>query len=71
MPSQSTPTSGGMSDATYQTFDIAGVAVIAGGLAPRGRRLVSEWADAHVTELRKNWDRARRHEPLVPTDPLP
>lgn len=53
------------------TFDIASLNIIAGGISPRGRRLVGEWARVHTTELRENWDRARRHESLVPIDPLP
>jgi Domain of unknown function (DUF4160) len=52
------------------TIDIESLAIIAGELPPRGRRLVAEWARAHETELRENWDRARRSEPLVAIEPL-
>jgi hypothetical protein len=50
--------------------DIESLAIIAGGLPPRGQRLVAEWAQAHQAELRENWDRARSHQPLLPIDPL-
>ncbi len=33
-----------------------------------GRRLVVEWARAHDAELRENWSRARRNEPLQSID---
>jgi hypothetical protein len=33
-------------------------------------RLVVEWARAHQAELRDNWRRARKHQPLRPIDPL-
>jgi hypothetical protein len=52
------------------SVDIEDLAVIAGGVPPRALRLVVEWARQHQPELRENWDRARRHEPLKPIDPL-
>lgn len=52
------------------TIDIGTMTIIAGSLPPRGRRLVVEWARAHEFELRRNWGRARRNEPLRPIDPL-
>jgi len=52
------------------TIDIESLATLAGGLPPRGQRLVAEWARTHQTELRKNWVRARSHQPLVPIEPL-
>jgi hypothetical protein len=52
------------------SIDIETLNVIAGRLPPRARRLVVEWALAHRAELRKNWERARRHEPLLPIEPL-
>ena len=30
----------------------------------------NEWAKAHQAELRDNWIRARRHQPLAPIEPL-
>jgi hypothetical protein len=44
--------------------------VLAGGLPPRALRLVTDWASDHQEELRENWDRARRHEPLRRIEPL-
>jgi hypothetical protein len=38
-------------------------ALLAGGLPPRARRLVVEWAQAHGDELRENWSRARQNAP--------
>ncbi len=52
------------------TFDMESLAILAGNLPPRGRRLVIEWARAHQPELRANWVRARSHQPLVPIEPL-
>ena len=52
------------------TVDIEDRAILAGSLAPRERQLVNEWAKAHRPELRENWVRARRHQPLVPIEPL-
>lgn len=52
------------------TIDIETRTVMAGDLPPRGRRMVAEWARVHTDELRENWARARRSEPLLPIDPL-
>ena len=52
------------------TIDIESLTIIAGDLPPRGQRLVTEWARAHQAELRDDWARARRNEPLQPIDPL-
>jgi hypothetical protein len=52
------------------TVDIENRAVLAGRLPPRERRLVNRWAKAHRSELRENWARARRHQPLAPIEPL-
>jgi len=46
------------------SIDVESLAVIAGALPPRPRRLVAEWATAHRAELRDNWARAREHRPL-------
>ncbi|TMK39802.1 MAG: DUF4160 domain-containing protein [Actinobacteria bacterium] len=53
------------------SIDLHELSTIAGGLPTRALRLVIEWASAHQLELRKNWERARRHEPLLPVEPLP
>lgn len=52
------------------SIDIETLAVIADGLPPRARRLVTEWARAHPAELRANWERARDHRPLESIEPL-
>lgn len=52
------------------SVDIGDFTIIAGQLPPRARRLVAEWATAHRAELRDNWDRARRHQPLERIEPL-
>src|SRR5664279_2307474 len=46
------------------SLTIETVEVLAGELPPRALRLVREWASNHQAELRENWDRARRHQPL-------
>lgn len=51
-------------------IEIESHATLAGGLPPRGCRLVVEWAQAHEAELHENWDRARRSQPLAPIEPL-
>jgi hypothetical protein len=55
---------------TEASIDIEDLEVIAGQLPPRALRLVIEWARAHRAELLENWDRARRHQPLEPIEPL-
>jgi hypothetical protein len=57
----------GEADASY---DIEDFTVIAGQLPKRAQRLVFEWGCQHQVELRENWERARRHEPLVSIEPL-
>jgi hypothetical protein len=52
------------------TIDIETLAIIAGELPPRARRLVGEWAQTHKQALRENWSRARRNEPLATIEPL-
>jgi hypothetical protein len=39
--------------------------VLAGSLPRRVQALALEWAMLHRLELRENWDRAARHEPLA------
>jgi Domain of unknown function (DUF4160) len=53
------------------SIDFETLTVVAGELPPRAHRLVLDWARQHRIELRVNWSRARRHEPLEPIDPLP
>jgi hypothetical protein len=52
------------------SIEIGSLDVLAGRLPPRALRLVTEWAADHSDELRENWERARRHEPLNRIDPL-
>lgn len=56
--------------ATEASVAIESLAVIAGSLPPRARRLVIEWAAARKVELLENWARARNHQPLKPIEPL-
>jgi hypothetical protein len=50
--------------------DIGTLSVLEGSLSPRVLGLVVEWAARHQHELHANWDRARRHVPLAPIQPL-
>ena len=50
---------------------IGSLAIIAGDLPPRARRLVIEWAAFRQADLRENWVRARSHQPLKSIEPLP
>jgi predicted transcriptional regulator len=52
------------------SVEIESLEVLAGRLSPRALRLVTDWASQHLDELRENWERARRHEPLVRIEPL-
>jgi hypothetical protein len=52
------------------TVDTENLAVIAGQLPARARRLVMEWAAARRFELNNNWARAREHRPLIAIEPL-
>lgn len=42
------------------------VYVLRGNLPRRALDMVLEWTMLHQQELRDNWERARRHEPLQP-----
>jgi hypothetical protein len=44
--------------------------VIHGQLSPTAMRIVLEWLTLHKAELLDNWQRARRHEPLLKVAPL-
>ena len=52
------------------TIDIQTLAIIAGTLPATAQRLVTEWAQAHQSELLENWTLARAHRPLVWIEPL-
>jgi len=55
---------------TEASIDIETLAIVAGDLPPRARRLVTEWGTAHRAELAENWKLARNHQPLRPIEPL-
>jgi len=46
------------------------LSVLRGSLTPRVLGLVTEWAALHQSELRKDWELARRNAPLLPIRPL-
>jgi len=60
--------------AVYAEFeaviDIETGEVISGELPKRALSLVSEWRSQHVTELRDDWELARRHQSLKKIPPL-
>jgi len=45
--------------------------VLGGSLPPRALSFVREWASERQEQLLDDWQRARRHEPLAPIEPLP
>ena len=44
--------------------------VVTGSFPPRALRHVLEWYGLHREELERDWDLARRGEPLIPIAPL-
>jgi hypothetical protein len=44
--------------------------LLEGRLPKRAFALVVEWALTHRPELRADWERAERHESLLPIEPL-
>ncbi|MGA7913061.1 MAG: DUF4160 domain-containing protein [Candidatus Dormiibacterota bacterium] len=54
---------------TRASVDLDG-RVIAGHIDGAALRYVQEWVMTHRDELEANWERARRAEPIVPTEPL-
>ena len=55
---------------TNAAFRIDPLGVIIGRLSPPAHSSVLEWAARHQDELRRNWERAQAHRPLVPIAPL-
>lgn len=51
-------------------ISIEELTLLEGKLSPRARGLVIEWATLHQQELRTDWERARRLEPLQSIPPL-
>lgn len=52
------------------SVDLERVEIMSGELPRRAWRLVIQWTMEHRPELRDNWQRARRHLPLHPIEPL-
>jgi hypothetical protein len=51
-------------------IDIETGEVIEGELPKRALSLVAEWRNAHVPELKENWQLAREHQALKKISPL-
>ena len=55
----------------YETLlDINTLAVIVGKLPPRALGLVIEWASLHRDDLKSEWEKARKLEPLDRIEPI-
>jgi hypothetical protein len=52
------------------TIDITTLRILDGSLPRRALALVLEWAAERREELMIDWERAERHEPLLPIAPL-
>jgi len=52
-------------------FNIDTLEITKGNLPNRAKVLVLEWAVEHRDELKQNWEKARKPEPLNEIDPLP
>ncbi|MBA3753995.1 MAG: DUF4160 domain-containing protein [Nitrospira sp.] len=51
-------------------LEIETLAIYRGKLPQRALALVLEWATTHRSELRQDWELARKGLPLQPIDPL-
>lgn len=51
-------------------INIETLEILKGKLPNRVLGLVLEWASLHRNELRTDWDRARKEQPLDPIQPL-
>lgn len=51
-------------------FALDDLRMLDGDIGPRVRGLVVEWANLHLEELRRDWERAGSHQPLLPIAPL-
>lgn len=59
--------------ATYGDYEVTvdiETGVIEGRFPRRALSAVLDWTAGHEAELKENWERARREEPLVRIDPL-
>ena len=52
-------------------IDIKTLALLQGMLPPRAAAMTIEWAIQHRAELLRQWQRARRQQPLQSIPPLP
>lgn len=52
------------------SFALDPLRLMDGSLPPRVLGLVVEWASLHAVELREDWERAAKAEPLKRIDPL-
>jgi hypothetical protein len=52
-------------------IEIESLQVYAGSLPRKGLGLVLDWAELHQQELRDNWNRLRKGEPVARINPLP
>lgn len=51
-------------------YSLDPIALVAGSLARRQRRLVEAWAELHQEELITDWQRLQAGQPPAPIDPL-
>ena len=51
-------------------IDIETLSVLSGDLPPRALGLVMEWATLHKEELKMDWEKALKQEPLKKIAPL-
>jgi hypothetical protein len=49
---------------------ISNLSFLEGGLSPRVRGMVIEWASQHIDELRRDWALAKERKPLEKIPPL-
>ena len=54
----------------YVAIEISSLRIIEGKFLPRALGLVMEWAFQHVEELMRNWEAARKDQPLSKIKPL-
>ncbi len=51
-------------------FDFTGRMIVGNIGSKTARRLIKQWAQAHKTELRANWQRMKAGKPLEMIEPL-
>ncbi|MBI3292496.1 MAG: DUF4160 domain-containing protein [Elusimicrobia bacterium] len=51
-------------------ISIDNLSILRGHLPPRATGLIMEWATLHKEELRRDWAKAMKHEPLDEIEPL-